>query len=328
MYDKCERQWFTIGGQIMLMYVNSNLFDSPAQVLVNTVNTVGVMGKGIALQFKKLYPEMFRNYQHFCENGALTVGKLYLYKAPGKWILNFPTKKNWRNKSQLAYIEAGLQKFVATYQEKEIESISFPQLGTGNGGLDWEREVQPLMEKYLRKLPIKVYVHIYTGWEKQPEYKNIKEMRTWIESEPDSLSFTEFKRDFITAQTGTNFVEKNRRIQIVDDDEPVDATAGSFMKITHQDTNIAYAITQTNFTDIWTRLRDQGILLDVDLPQSVLEHQDNGLLKQLLVKIPYITTLSVKIGEDKTTALSLRKRALSERATKKSAAYSEILMEG
>ncbi len=149
------------GGRIMIMYVESNLFDSPAQVLVNPVNTVGVMGKGLALQFKQQYPEMFTNYQRFCESGALTVGKLYLYKTPGKWVLNFPTKKNWRNKSQLAYIEVGLQKFVATYQEKGIESISFPQLGAGNGGLDWEREVKPLMEKYLGELPITVYIHCY-----------------------------------------------------------------------------------------------------------------------------------------------------------------------
>ncbi|GAX07121.1 macro domain protein [Secundilactobacillus pentosiphilus] len=146
----------------MLIYVQTSLFDSSAQVLVNTVNTVGAMGKGIALQFKKLYPDMFKEYRHFCETGDLTVGKLWLYKTPTKWILNFPTKKNWRNKSKIEYIEAGLKKFVETYQERGIESISFPQLGTGNGGLDWENEVKPLMEKYLRPLPIKVYIHLYS----------------------------------------------------------------------------------------------------------------------------------------------------------------------
>lgn len=311
----------------MLIYVDSNLFDSPAQVLVNTVNTVGVMGKGIALKFKKLYPEMFQSYQRFCENGSLTVGKLYLYKTPGKWILNFPTKKNWRNNSKLAYIEAGLQKFVETYQQKGIESISFPQLGTGNGGLDWESEVRPLMEEYLRKLPIKVYIHIYTGWEKQPEYQNIKEMRAWIESEPASLSLDEFKQDFIAAQGGSSFDEDNRHVQIDDATEKIDVTAGIFMTISHTNGE-SYSLTQSNIADIWTRLRDQGLLLDVDLPQAVLAHNDNGFLKKLLVKLSYIETLSIAIGGKQTTALTIKKGALSERTASMKVNASEILMEG
>ncbi|BDZ32235.1 macro domain-containing protein [Lactiplantibacillus sp. WILCCON 0030] len=311
----------------MLMYVDSNLFDSPAQVLVNTVNTVGVMGKGIALQFKKLYPEMFRNYQRFCEDGKLTIGKLYLYKTPNKWVLNFPTKKNWRKKSKLTYIESGLKKFVDTYQEKGIESIAFPQLGTGNGGLDWEHEVKPLMEKYLRKLPIKVYIHIYTGWEKKPEYKDIREMRTWIESEPTSLSFTEFKQDFISAQPGSDFVEDQRRVRIIDGTEKIDVTAGKFMTISAENKE-AYAITQSNFVDMWTRLRDQGILLDIDLPQAVLVHRDNGFLKKLLVKLAYIKTVSITIGDEHTTALELRKQVSSEISKKGQSKQPDILMEG
>ena len=85
----------------MLMYIEGNIFESPAQVLVNTVNTVGVMGKGIALKFKKIYPEMYKNYRYYCENKQFNMGNLYLYKTPGKWVLNFPTKINWRNPSKL-----------------------------------------------------------------------------------------------------------------------------------------------------------------------------------------------------------------------------------
>lgn len=144
-----------------LEYVDQNLFDSSAQVIVNTVNTVGVMGKGIALECKKMYPDMFTKYKQYCEDGSLTVGKLYLYKSDDKWILNFPTKKNWRSKSKIKYLELGLGKFVETYKQKEIESISFPQLGVRNGGLNWDKQVKPLMEKYLADLPIKVYIHIY-----------------------------------------------------------------------------------------------------------------------------------------------------------------------
>lgn len=145
----------------MLIYRSSNLFDSPAQTLVNPVNTVGVMGKGLALAFKHRYPEMFTTYRRLCQAQQLTVGKLWLFKTDDKWVLNFPTKRNWRNPSELAFIEAGLQKFVATYQERRIQSIAFPQLGVGNGGLDWANDVQPLMKRYLHPLPIDVYIHIY-----------------------------------------------------------------------------------------------------------------------------------------------------------------------
>ena len=145
----------------MITYVVGDLFTSPAKVLVNTVNTVGVMGKGIAKDFKRIYPEMFERYQYFCEQGMFNVGQLWLYKTPHKWILNFPTKEDWRGKSKIEYLEKGLRKFKDTYDEKGIESISFPMLGCGHGGLDWEREVQPLMEKYLQPLPINVYIHVF-----------------------------------------------------------------------------------------------------------------------------------------------------------------------
>lgn len=144
----------------MITYMVGDLFTSPAKVLVNPVNTVGVMGKGIAKDFKRIYPEMFEKYQYFCEQGMFNVGQLWLYKAPHKWILNFPTKKHWRDKSKIEYLEAGLQKFADTYDSKGMLEVSFPMLGCGHGGLDWEKEVQPLMEKYLQPLPINVYIHV------------------------------------------------------------------------------------------------------------------------------------------------------------------------
>src|SRR6266480_4059013 len=101
----------------MLTFVRGNLFESPAKVLVNTVNTIGVMGKGIALTFKQIYPEMFKQYQVLCESRRFDIGNLWLYKTENKWILNFPTKRNWRNPSKLEYIDAGLQKFAATYAD-------------------------------------------------------------------------------------------------------------------------------------------------------------------------------------------------------------------
>jgi O-acetyl-ADP-ribose deacetylase (regulator of RNase III) len=144
----------------MLKYTDLSLFDSPAQTLVNTVNTVGVMGKGIALEFRQRYPDMFLKYKDHCSAGLLDIGKLYLYRTEHHWVLNFPTKRHWRNPSKPEWIELGLEKFAATYLAQGITSVSFPQLGCGNGGLNWESDVQPLMVKYLEKLPIPVYVHI------------------------------------------------------------------------------------------------------------------------------------------------------------------------
>lgn len=144
----------------MLIYRRTSIFESPAQTLVNTVNCVGVMGKGLAQAFKQREPDMFAAYKRICDNRSLEPGKLWLWRGRDNWILNFPTKVHWRNPSKLEWIEAGLAKFVSAYADQGITEISFPQLGCGNGNLDW-KDVRPLMEQYLSSLPIPVYVHDY-----------------------------------------------------------------------------------------------------------------------------------------------------------------------
>lgn len=127
------------------------IFESNAQTLVNTINCVGVMGKGLALEFKNRYPAMFNKYKEFCDKDVFKPGVLWIYKAPdGKWILNFPTKIDWKNPSKIEYIEEGLKKFVEIWKNKMITSIAFPLLGCHNGGLNPD-EVIPLMKKYLEK---------------------------------------------------------------------------------------------------------------------------------------------------------------------------------
>jgi O-acetyl-ADP-ribose deacetylase (regulator of RNase III) len=174
----------------MILYVEGNLFNSPAQILVNTVNTVGVMGKGVALEFKRLFPDMYKQYRLLCEQGRFEIGMLWLYKSPNKWVLNFPTKKHWRNPSKLEYIEAGMKKFVDTYAEMGIHSIAFPPLGCGNGQLDFKTQVQPLMNEHLRNLPIDIFIHPDKN---SPfiEHLNPTEMKKWLRTEPTSLPFLE-----------------------------------------------------------------------------------------------------------------------------------------
>ncbi len=144
-----------------LTYLTASLFDSPAQTLVNPVNTVGVMGKGLAAEFKARWPEMFAAYHEACFRGNLRVGRLCLWRGP-RWVLNFPTKAHWREPSQIAYLETGLNVLADVWMHWGVTSLAFPQLGCGAGGLDWA-DVRPVMEKRLRALPIPVYIHIADG---------------------------------------------------------------------------------------------------------------------------------------------------------------------
>lgn len=143
----------------MLQYTEESIFSSRAQTIVNPVNTVGVMGRGLALEFKKRHPEMFACYQKICADGTLRIGTLHIFRTPTRWIMNFPTKRHWRDPSRLEWIEGGLRRFSEDYQGLGITSIAFPMLGCGNGGLRWD-VVEPLMFRYLDPLPIPVTLHV------------------------------------------------------------------------------------------------------------------------------------------------------------------------
>lgn len=142
----------------MLTYHRTSILTSQAQTVVNTVNIVGVMGKGLASSFKARYPDMFKAYRKLCDEKRFGIGELWLWKGPDQWVLNFPTKKHWRNPSKLSYVEAGLKKFAAQHEQRGIREAAFPRLGCGNGGLDWG-DVRAMMEHYLSALPIPIYIH-------------------------------------------------------------------------------------------------------------------------------------------------------------------------
>ncbi len=140
-----------------------NIFDTKCDAIVNTVNCVGVMGKGIALEFKKRFPYMFDEYVHKCKSGTLKPGTPYFYEdLLGTKILVFPTKEHWRSPSKLSYIIDGLNWFVDHYKEYNIDSIAFPPLGCGNGGLSWS-VVGPIMYQKLNKLPIQIEIYAPFG---------------------------------------------------------------------------------------------------------------------------------------------------------------------
>lgn len=140
----------------MIKYVIGNLFDSEAEALVNTVNTVGVMGKGIALQFKKLFPNNYKVYKDLCDKKEFHIGQLLIVKDQSfvtgeKTIINFPTKQHWKSPSEYVFIEKGLDELISFINQSKVKSIALPPLGSGNGGLQWYK-VKEIISNKLSKI--------------------------------------------------------------------------------------------------------------------------------------------------------------------------------
>lgn len=157
----------------MRIVEEGDIFRSKAQTWVNTVNTVGVMGKGIALGFKRRFPDMYEDYVERCRRGEVRLGRPYLFKrATLPWIMNFPTKEHWRSPARLDAIVEGLRHLKANYREWGIKSLAVPPLGSGEGQLEW-RIVGPTLYRHLKELdiPLELYAPFGTPHDElQPEY--------------------------------------------------------------------------------------------------------------------------------------------------------------
>jgi O-acetyl-ADP-ribose deacetylase (regulator of RNase III) len=131
-----------------------DLLTAEVDALVNAVNTVGVMGRGLALQFKNAFPEVFTDYARACDQGLVEVGRVHVVRrsSPPRFVINFPTKKHWRQPSKLEYIDSGLADLITQVRENEILSIAVPPLGCGLGGLDWD-DVKPRIVRSFSELP-------------------------------------------------------------------------------------------------------------------------------------------------------------------------------
>lgn len=158
--------------EAMITYTTGNLLEADVEALVNTVNTVGIMGKGIALMFKERFPKNMREYAEACKSSEVQTGKMFVTSTDEligvKWIINFPTKQHWRAKSQMSWIEEGLQDLRRFIVDNSVQSVAIPPLGAGNGGLNWY-EVKPRIEQALGDLqnvniivyePIKQYLNV------------------------------------------------------------------------------------------------------------------------------------------------------------------------
>jgi len=142
-----------------IVYKNGDMFEEPTEAIVNTVNCVGVMGKGVALEFKRRWPENFRAYKRMCTDKKLSPGGMFIFDnndfldgEKHRFLINFPTKLHWRSRSKIEYVKDGLVDFVEQVRRLGVKSVAMPPLGCGNGGLEW-LDVRPLIEAALSELP-------------------------------------------------------------------------------------------------------------------------------------------------------------------------------
>jgi O-acetyl-ADP-ribose deacetylase (regulator of RNase III) len=179
----------------MMKFLQGNLLDAPTDALVNTVNTVGVMGKGIALMFKEAFPENFRAYDEAVKRKEVKIGQMFvtenrIFDGP-KWLINFPTKKHWRQPSKMEWIVDGLKDLRRVIEEKEIRSIALPPLGCGNGGLDWS-DVRPEIERALGQLnDVDVWVY-----EPTQQYQNVAKRTGVMKLTPARVLVAEIVRRY------------------------------------------------------------------------------------------------------------------------------------
>jgi O-acetyl-ADP-ribose deacetylase (regulator of RNase III) len=181
---------------LMITFTQGNLLEADVEALVNTVNTVGVMGKGIALMFKEAFPENFDAYRQACKNKKVKIGRVFVTERRDvmggpKWIINFPTKEHWRKPSRLEWIQEGLTDLRNFIEEHSIRSIALPPLGSGNGGLDW-RQVRPLIVQALDALR-DVQIIVY---EPTAKYQNVAKREGVEELTPARALMTELIRRY------------------------------------------------------------------------------------------------------------------------------------
>ncbi len=202
----------------MIHFKKTNLLLSDAEALVNTVNMVGIMGKGIALQFKETFNLNFKLYQKACKAGEVRIGKMFVTETGQltgtKYVINFPTKTDWRSNTKLEYISSGLDDLLKVIEEKEITSIAIPPLGCGNGGLDW-KDVRPLIESKLlpvsNEMNIEVYEpghHSYTRATVKTEIPKLTKVRAIVLALAEKYNVLGFDISHLEIQKLTYFLQE------------------------------------------------------------------------------------------------------------------------
>lgn len=287
----------------MIVYVVDEHYQSPAKVLVNPVNTVGVMGSGIAFDFKRFFPDMFQQYEELCQQDRLDMGQLLLYKTPHKWILNFPEKGHYRANVRPEHIAEGLKKFVATHSEHGITSASFPMFGQEDGL--WEEEIRPMMEAYLNPLPILIFVHLDEPDNRfNLDRRNIRALRSWLLGQTKHVTFDKFWRDIrnvvqskpnlrtfdagverfhVGIATGKNKKGRNLVLRINESPKPV-------------------FLSQSSLMDLWNYVIRTGYVFPQNLPGGLDEYARYVI--PLLSQLDYVRPVDLwLVGAERSVGL-------------------------
>lgn len=226
---------------------------------------------------------MFKAYRELCKEKRLDIGDLWLWKGSNQWVLNFPTKKHWRNPSKLSYIEAGLKKFVAQYEQRGIREIAFPRLGCGNGGLDWD-DVQPLLERYLNPLPIPVYIHDFEVDIGLPEHR-------------ESQQAEQFQRSFATFLSHLAAILHRERgsFYTVSNNSPFQAAFDEARNLLIDRPGRRSVVSNEELYELWTLLL-RGPVTRQRLPGAA---RDSAYyLFPILAQLPYVRAIVVGRKDD------------------------------
>lgn len=209
-----------------------------------------------------------------------------------KWVLLFPTKRHWRSPSKISDIEQGLEKFVQSFDKLGIESIAFPKLGCGNGGLDWE-DVRPLMEKYLKNLPIHIYIYLDNYKQEIPEHKKTLEMENWLRSNTDSIGFTFLKEELQRA------INENSNLLINDSFLKHISWQGDSIHLINGDEII---ISEEDLCDFWIFIRNLGIIEIDSLPERFKGYAP--IMLDILKRLDYVQPIIIVNDGTKSTETS------------------------
>lgn len=276
-----------------MMFTQGNLLEADVDAVVNTVNTVGVMGKGIALMFRERFPENFRAYAAACKADKVQVGEMFVQPtnelAGPRWIVNFPTKQHWRSPTQLVWIETGLRSLRRVITEHDISSIAIPPLGCGNGGLDWG-VVRPLIESTLGGLD-GVEIHVY---EPAAKYQNVAKRRGVEKLTPARALVSEMVRRYWVLGIGCTileiqklswFLERTIRRMGVSDPLNLDFSADKYGPYAHRLTHLLDSL-DGSYLHCEKRLADAGpletIWFDSSRKQRVQLYLHSGAAKEFV----------------------------------------------
>lgn len=272
----------------MLITVETEIFHSPSRVLVNPVNTAGVMSSGISAEFKRFFPDAFSHYRSLCEAGRMEPGRLFIYQADYRTVLHLPIKRHWRMSSTAEIVESGLQKLAAVWADQGIHALAIPRFAEGE--LDWDSIIRPMLEIYLAPLPIPVYLHHQSVPDTR---RSIKQIDQFVNRPSQRLPFSRVWKEL------GRIVRRTYAQVTTGDGNPFtvayqDGTRYNRLVITPANEG-SIGVSMASLAELWDMLQISRMLLPSQFP-SGLELVAPYLLP-LLAKLEYVRIVRAAMGD-------------------------------